>query len=107
MRPVQEATLGATPGTDPEAIVDADLIIAWGANLATTNMHLLPLIEQARAAGARFVVIDPYRTRTARRADLHIAPRIGTDTALALGMMHVLVRDGHADPAAGMSAAPA
>lgn len=90
---------GDTPGTDPETIVDADLIIAWGANLATTNVHLLPLVQQAQKQGARFIVIDPFRTRTARMADAHIAPRVGTDTALALGMMHVLARDGLCDTA--------
>lgn len=87
------ASVGSTPGTDLESIVDSDLIIAWGANLATTNVHLLPLIDRARDNGAQVVVIDPFRTRTAKRADWHIAPRIGTDTALALGMMHVLARD--------------
>src|SRR5205814_10319620 len=64
------------------------------ANLATTNVHLLPLIDDARAKGARLIVIDPFRTRTARRADWHLAPRVGTDAALALGLMHVIVRDG-------------
>lgn len=92
-----EYAVGATPGTDPETVVHADLILAWGANLVTTNVHLVPLIDEARDNGAQLVVIDPYRTRTARRADWHIAPRIGTDTALALGVMHVLVRDGLTD----------
>jgi anaerobic selenocysteine-containing dehydrogenase len=89
-----EYTCGATPGTDPEQVVDSDFILCWGANLVTTNVHLVPLIDQARARGATLVVIDPFRTRTARRADWHIAPRVGTDAALALGLMHVIVRDG-------------
>lgn len=89
-----EYTVGPTPGTDPEQVAHSDVIVCWGANVATTNVHLVPLIEQARKNGAQLVVIDPARTRTARRADWHIAPRIGTDAALALGMMHVLVRDG-------------
>ncbi|MBI2761370.1 MAG: molybdopterin-dependent oxidoreductase [Chloroflexi bacterium] len=92
-----EYAAGQTPGTDPETVVDSDLIISWGANLVTTNVHLIPLIDDARDRGAKLVVIDPYRTRTAHRADWHIAPRVGTDTALALGMMHVLVRDGLCD----------
>lgn len=92
-------TVGETPGTDPETAAEADLIIAWGANLATTNVHFLPVVEAARRRGAQLVVIDPYRTRTARRADCHIAPRLGTDAALALGMMHVLVREGLIDRA--------
>lgn len=91
--------LGDTPGVDPETIVDSDLIVAWSSNLDTTNVHLLPFVKEARGRGARLVVIDPYRTRTARRADLHLAPRLGTDAALALGVMHVIVRDGLHDPA--------
>jgi anaerobic selenocysteine-containing dehydrogenase len=87
-------TLGDTPGTDPERAAVSDLIVCWGANIVTTNVHMLPFVDEARAKGAKLVVIDPYRTRTARRADGHLAPRIGSDAALALGMMHVLVRDG-------------
>lgn len=89
-----EYAVGATPGTDPETVVDSDLILCWGANIVTTNVHLVPFVDEARDKGAELIVIDPARTRTARRADWHIAPRIGTDTALALGMMHVIVRDG-------------
>src|SRR5215203_5755403 len=88
-----EYAVGAAAGSDPETITASDLILCWGANIVTTNVHLVPLVDEARDNGALLIVIDPYRTRTARRADLHIAPRIGTDTALALGMMHVIVRD--------------
>jgi anaerobic selenocysteine-containing dehydrogenase len=88
-----EHAVGGAPGSDPETVVDSDLIVAWGANLATTNVHMLPLIDEARAKGAKLVVIDPFRTRTARRADWYLAPRVGTDAALALGLMHVIVRD--------------
>jgi anaerobic selenocysteine-containing dehydrogenase len=86
--------VGPVPGTDPETIPDSDLIVCWGANVVSVNVHMVPFIEDARAKGAQLVVIDPYRTRTARRADWHLAPRIGSDSALALGMMHVIVRDG-------------
>jgi anaerobic selenocysteine-containing dehydrogenase len=89
-----EYAVGDTPGTDPETVVDSDLVLCWSANLATTNVHMLPFVDDARARGARLIVIDPYRTRTARVADWHLAPRVGTDTALALGLMHVIVRDG-------------
>jgi anaerobic selenocysteine-containing dehydrogenase len=89
--------VGGAYSTDPEAVVDSDLVIAWGANLATTNVHMLPLVDDARARGAQLVVIDPFRTRTARRADWYLAPRVGTDAALALGLMHVIVRDGRHD----------
>ncbi|HWI62969.1 MAG TPA: molybdopterin-dependent oxidoreductase [Symbiobacteriaceae bacterium] len=94
-----EASVGATPGIDPETVSESDLILCWGANLVTTNVHLVPFIDKAKAKGAQLIVIDPYRTRTAQRADWHIVPRVGTDTALALGVMHVLVRDGLYDAA--------
>lgn len=94
-----EYAVGVTPGSDPESVADSDLILCWGANIATTNLHLLPFIERARTRGAELIVVDPYRSRTARRADWHIALRVGTDAALALGLMHVLVRDGLNDSA--------
>jgi anaerobic selenocysteine-containing dehydrogenase len=75
----------------------AKLIIAWGANIHGNNVHLWPMVEQARRNGARLIVIDPYRTRTAALADWHIAIRPGTDVALALGLMHVILRDGLED----------
>jgi anaerobic selenocysteine-containing dehydrogenase len=94
-----EYAVGSTPGTDPETAVNSDLILCWGANIVTTNVHFVPFVDEARDNGAELIVIDPARTRTARRADWHLAPRIGTDGALALGMMHVIVRDGLHDPA--------
>ena len=92
-----ELTLGAQMGTDPERVQDADLIISWGANLDSTNVHLVPFIQRAQERGAKLVVIDVWRTRTARRADWFIPIRVGTDTALALGIAHVLQRDGLID----------
>ncbi len=77
----------------------AKLILAWGANIHGNNIHLWPFIEQARRNGARLIVIDPYKTRTAALADWHIAIRPGTDVALALGMMHVILREGLEDRA--------
>jgi anaerobic selenocysteine-containing dehydrogenase len=88
---------GCKLGTDTEQFHHAKLILAWGANIHGNNVHLWPQIEQARRSGARLIVIDPYRTRTARLADWHIAIHPGTDAALALGMMHVLLRDGLED----------
>lgn len=85
---------GRKLGTDTEDFRHALYIVAWGANVHGNNIHLWPLIEEARRNGAKLVVIDPYRTRTARAADWHIAVHPGTDAALALGMMHVLIRDG-------------
>lgn len=88
------ATMGATAGMLPEDIVHSRLIVLWGTNTVVTNLHLWPLIQQARAAGAQVVVIDPLKTRTAAVADWHIRPLPGTDAALALGMMHVMVEEG-------------
>ena len=90
---------GVRLGTRPEDFAHAGLVIAWGANVHGNNIHLWPFIEEARRAGARLVVIDPYRTRTAALADEHLAIRPGTDGLLALGMMHVLLREGMADRA--------
>jgi molybdopterin guanine dinucleotide-containing S/N-oxide reductase-like protein len=86
-------------GTPPEDFQQAKLIVAWGANIHGNNVHLWPMIEKARRAGARLIVIDPYRTRTAALADWHIAIRPGTDVALALGLMHVILREGLEDRA--------
>jgi molybdopterin guanine dinucleotide-containing S/N-oxide reductase-like protein len=77
----------------------AKLIIAWGANIHGNNIHLWPMVEQARRNGARLIVIDPYKTRTAGLADWHIPIRPGTDVALSLGMIHVILRDGLEDRA--------
>jgi anaerobic selenocysteine-containing dehydrogenase len=90
---------GRKLGTPTEDFPHAKLIIAWGANIHGNNIHLWPFVEQARRNGARFIVIDPYRTRTAGLADWHISIRPGTDAALALGMMHVILRDGLEDRA--------
>jgi anaerobic selenocysteine-containing dehydrogenase len=88
---------GSKLGTDTEDFRHARLILAWGANIHGNNIHLWPFVEEARRNGAKLVVIDPYETRTAALADWHISIRPGTDAALALGMMHVLVRDGLCD----------
>jgi len=88
------ATCGKTIGFDPEAVAGARLVVAWGANIVSSNVHLWPFVEEARRRGARLVTIDPFRSRTAEKSDQHIALYPGTDAALALGMMHVIFRDG-------------
>ena len=88
-----KSVYGIKLGTRPEDFACAGLIIAWGANIHGNNIHLWPFIEEARRKGARLVVIDPYRTRTAALADEHMAIRPGTDAILALAMMHVIFRD--------------
>src|SRR5262249_37953463 len=82
---------GRNVGTEPQLFRDAKFIIAWGANIHATNIHLWPFIEEARRKGARLVVIDPYKTRTARVADWYLPINPGTDVALALAMMHVII----------------
>lgn len=89
--------LGATVGTDPEAFQDAEVILLWGTNTITSNVHLWPFVKEAQKKGATVVAIDPRRTHTAEHCDEHVAPHPGTDAALAIGMMHVLFRDGLAD----------
>jgi anaerobic selenocysteine-containing dehydrogenase len=84
---------GKKLGTDPEHFRHARYIIAWGANIHGNNIHLWPFVEAARHQGARLVVIDPFLTRTARVADWHIPIQPGTDTALALGLMHVIIQE--------------
>src|SRR5437764_6661211 len=81
-------------GTEPEQFRHSKYIIAWGANIHGNNVHLWPFIEEARRTGAKLVVIDPYRTRTARCADWHLPINLGTDAALALGLMHVIINEG-------------
>jgi anaerobic selenocysteine-containing dehydrogenase len=85
---------GKKLGTDPEHFRHARYIIAWAANIHGNNVHLWPFVEEARRNGAQLVVIDPYRTRTARVADWHIPIQPGTDTALALGLMHIIIKEG-------------
>jgi molybdopterin guanine dinucleotide-containing S/N-oxide reductase-like protein len=88
---------GKKYGTPTEDVRLAKLVLAWGANIHGNNIHLWPFVEEARHNGARLIVIDPYRTRTATVADWHIAIRPGTDAALALGMMRVILNEGLED----------
>ena len=85
------ATLGARWAPPYEAVTHSRLIIIWGHNPVTTAPHFMPYLKQAQRNGCRVIVIDPRRTRTARGADLHLAPIPGTDGALALGLAHVIV----------------
>lgn len=91
------AAMNTRLGTEPEQFPQSRLIVAWGANILTTNVHLWPFIVEARRNGARFVVIDPIRTRTASLADEHIPINPGSDLALALALAHVIFREGLED----------
>jgi anaerobic selenocysteine-containing dehydrogenase len=91
------ATVGAVTGNDSEQMVGADLIVLWGVNAAYSTVNVMTLVKQARARGAHVVCIDPYRTATALQADEHLMVRPGTDAALALAVMHVLIAEGRVD----------
>jgi anaerobic selenocysteine-containing dehydrogenase len=86
-----ESVYGVKLGTEPEQFRHSKYIIAWAANIHANNVHLWPFITEARRNGAKLVVIDPYKTRTAACADWYIPINPGTDAALALGMMHVIL----------------
>ncbi len=86
-------TVGASVGTNPETVDQAKYILIWGSNIITSNIHLWRYILKARSQGARIVTIDPLRTRTGEQSDEHIPIMPGTDGALALGMMHIILRD--------------
>ena len=94
-----EATYGGKVGTDPEDIAHAKLIMVWGGNLLHSNVHQWRFILEGRANGAHVVTIDPLRTDTAERSDEHVKLRPGTDGALALGLMRIVVDEGAHDEA--------
>jgi anaerobic selenocysteine-containing dehydrogenase len=92
-----KATLGGSYGMDPEHYQDAKLILIWGSNPITSNLHFWSRAQEAKRRGAKLVAIDPYRSLTAEKCSQHVALLPGTDGALALGMMHVLIKEGLID----------
>ncbi|MBB6669756.1 molybdopterin-containing oxidoreductase family protein [Cohnella nanjingensis] len=90
-------TMGGSFGTNPEETEHAKLFVFWGINAVSTNMHQVTIAEKARKNGAKIVVIDVHRNRTGKWADWFIPLKPGTDTALALGLMHVLYAEGLTD----------
>ncbi|MGD9763521.1 MAG: molybdopterin-dependent oxidoreductase [Candidatus Binatia bacterium] len=90
-------TLGGSVGFDPEDIVHAKLIILWGTNPLNANVHLWKFVLEARHRGAHLVAIDPIRSASAAQCDQHLAPVPGTDGALALGLMRVVLDEGAED----------
>jgi anaerobic selenocysteine-containing dehydrogenase len=92
-----KATLGGSVGMDPERFDEARLIILWGANPVVSNLHLWSRVQAAKRRGAKIVAIDPYLSLSAEKCTQHIALLPGTDGALALGMMHVLISEGLID----------
>jgi anaerobic selenocysteine-containing dehydrogenase len=89
-----ESVMGVKLGTEPDQFIHSRYIIAWASNIHGNNVHLWPYIVEARRKGAKLVVIDPYRTRTAACADWYLPINPGTDAALALAMMHVIIGEG-------------
>jgi anaerobic selenocysteine-containing dehydrogenase len=87
------ATLGGSVGMDPERFDEAKLILLWGANPIVSNLHLWSRVQEAKRRGAKVVAIDPYRSLSAEKCTQHVALQPGTDGALALGMMHVLIAE--------------
>jgi anaerobic selenocysteine-containing dehydrogenase len=88
-----KATLGGSVGMDPERFDEAKLIILWGANPLVSNLHLWSRVQEAKRRGAKVIAIDPYRSLSAEKCSQHIALMPGTDGALALGVMHVLIAE--------------
>ncbi|MDH4114870.1 MAG: molybdopterin-dependent oxidoreductase, partial [Burkholderiaceae bacterium] len=91
------ATIGSRLGTDVENFQDAKLIVFWGTNAIASNLHLWSRAQEAKRRGAKLIAIDPYRSLTADKCHQHIALMPGTDGAFALGVIHVLVREGWLD----------
>ena len=93
-----QAGVGAKHGVDAREVVDSELIVVWGGNPVHTQINFMHWVQKARRqTGAKLVVVDPYRTATAEKADVHLMLRPGTDGALACAVMHVLLREGLAD----------
>ncbi len=92
-----DVTIGKAVSTDLQVAAASDFILIWGMNVAATSVHFVPIIKQARARGAEVVLVDPCRNRTSHLADRQIMPLPGTDAALALGMMRVLIEENLTD----------
>jgi anaerobic selenocysteine-containing dehydrogenase len=88
-----KATLGGSVGMDPERFDEAKLILLWGANPVVSNLHLWSRVQEAKRRGAKVIAIDPYRSLSAEKCTQHVALLPGTDGALALAMMQVLIAE--------------
>ena len=90
-------TVGPTAGVDPESFIHSKFIIIWACNSVSTNLHHWHIIKEAQKNGAKVVVIDAYASKTAKEADWHVCPKPGTDGALAMAMMNVIISEGLVD----------
>lgn len=86
-------TVGPTAGVDPESFIHANFIVIWACNSVSTNLHHWHIIKEAQKRGAKVVVVDSFASKTAKEADWHLAPKPGTDGALAMAMMHVIIEE--------------
>lgn len=86
-------TMGPSGGMDPESFIHSKYIIIWACNSVSTNLHHWHVVKDAQKRGAKVVVIDAYASRTAKEADWHIAPKPGSDGALAMAMIHTLIEE--------------
>jgi anaerobic selenocysteine-containing dehydrogenase len=86
-------TVGPTAGVDPESFIHANFIVIWACNSVSTNLHHWHIIKEAQKRGAKIVVVDSFASKTAKEADWHIAPKPGTDGALAMAMMNVIIEE--------------
>jgi len=92
-------TVGPTAGVDPESFIHSKYIVIWACNSVSTNLHHWHIIKEAKKQGAKVVVIDSYASKTAKEADWHIAPKPGTDGALAMAIIHTLIEESLIDQA--------
>ncbi|MFT7413901.1 MAG: anaerobic selenocysteine-containing dehydrogenase [Methylophagaceae bacterium] len=90
-------TVGPTAGVDPESFIHSKYIVIWACNSVSTNIHHWHIVKQAQKAGAKVIVIDSYASKTAKEADWHIAPKPGTDGALAMAMINAIIEQGLVD----------
>jgi len=90
-------TIGPTAGVDPESFIHSKFIIVWACNSVSTNLHHWHIIKEAQKNGSKVVVIDAYASKTAKEADWHVCPKPGTDGALAMAMMNVIIEEGLVD----------
>ena len=90
-------TVGPTAGVDPESFIHSKYIVIWACNSVSTNLHHWHIIHEAQKKGVKVVVVDSYASKTAKEADWHIAPKPGTDGALAMAMMNVIIEEGLVD----------
>ena len=87
------STIGPTAGVDPESYIHSKYIVIWACNSVSTNLHHWAIVQDAKKKGAKVVVIDSYRSRTAKQADWHLSPKPGTDGALAMAVINHIIKN--------------